>query len=249
MFEINLFTEKRKAQYQAKYHSRIEKWGNYCCVPLDIPRFHSPKFVRWFFEKAIPIKQLKSVNGFTNYGNSSFDSVDVNITEDVGQASKMWDENIQSDFLKLFPEIYNDIMKYFPFQHLEKITCWSSNRAVSWHRDHGKFTDNPSSFRIIIHDENPSQTLYVAEHRPDTFLDVSNKFLIPRLDDTNSFVWNNLRLQHGSEFVPKYRKILLLFSHYHLDLDRYDDLMERSVRKYKDNILVSNYKITDFVNI
>ena len=140
-------------------------------------------------------------------------------------------------------------MKYFPFQHLEKITCWSSNKAVSWHRDHGRWTDNPSSFRIIIHDENPSQTLYVAEHRPDTKLDISNKFPIPRLDETNSFVWNNLRLQHGSEFIPGHRKILLILARYKLDQDRYHDLMERSVKKYKDNILMSNYKISDFVNI
>jgi len=247
MSEIIQFTEKRKAQYRGEHHSDIEKWGDYCFVPLDIPRFHNPEFVKWFFEKALPVKQLRSVNGFTNYGDSSFDSVDVDINQGVG--SGMWEENIQPDFLTLFPDIYNDIMKYFPFQNLEKITCWSSNKAVSWHRDHGRWTDNPSSFRIIIHDENPSQTLYVAEHRPDTKLDISNKFLIPRLDETNSFVWNNLRLQHGSEFIPGHRKILLILARYTLDTYRYHDLMERSVKKYKDNILLSNYKISDFVNI
>jgi hypothetical protein len=161
----------------------------------------------------------------------------------------MWEENIQPEFLTLFPEIYSDIMKYFPFRHLGKIACWSSNKTVLWHRDNSRWTDHPSSFRIIIHDDNPVQTLHITEHRPDTKLDISNKFSIPRLEETNSFAWNNLRLQHGSEFIPGHRKILLILDRYELDPDRYIDLMERSVKKYKDNILMSKYKITDFVNV
>ena len=251
--EIEFFTTLRQQQIlKPDYRSDIEKWGNYCYIPLDIPKFHNSKFVEWFFEKAVPVRKLKSDISTDQYGGTNFDSIDVNI--DQWQGGGIWEQNNQNDFLTLFPELYNDIITYFPFKYIGKITCWSSNQHVRWHRDYSRFTDNPSSFRIMIHDENPKQTLYIAENLPDTKIEVSNKFLIPRLEETNSFVWNNSRLKHGSFFnftLNKVhpRKILLILDRYELDADRYNDLLERSVKKYQDNVLMSKYTLSDFIKL
>ena len=64
----------------------------------------------------------------------------------------------------------------------------------------------------MIHDDNPSPTLHIEEFKPDTNIPEPNtKKYIPNLEDTNSFVWNNLRTRHGSDFHPGNRKILLRF--------------------------------------
>ena len=97
----------------------------------------------------------------------------------------------------------------------------------------------------MLYDENDKETLAIQEDRPG----VTSNF--PRLDlvrspDTNSFAWNNLRSRHGSTYDASKRKILLIASPGELDLDRYEDLLERSVAKYGDLAHISDGQITDF---
>jgi hypothetical protein len=117
---------------------------------------------------------------------------------------------------------------------------WSSIKEIPWHRDQTKFTDFPGSFRISLYDENPESTLKLVDCLPDESIQDNSEFILPRLDETNSFVWNNLRTKHSSTFDPKFRKILLIIDSYTLDTDRYNKLLEKSIEKFKDSLMISN---------
>jgi hypothetical protein len=249
MSEKEIFSQRRDHQLQWPNRIKeIERWGKYCYVPLDIPLFNEQKFINYFFERAKPITKLKPDIASPVSGKSNFDSVDVEFDNQMPGLG-IWGDNFQNDFLDNFQDFYDRVMEYFPFRAISKFSFWSSNTEVRYHRDHSRFTDNPSSFRIMLHDENPTQTLGIVETLPDQLLNPDNKFMIPRLAETNSFAWNNLRIKHGSTFTYKHRKILLILDRYELDIDRYHDLMRRSVEKYADHLLVSNLDVTDFVNL
>jgi hypothetical protein len=249
MLEKDIFTDRRLDQLKCNPELlSTEKWGKYCCVPLDIPRYEYPELVKWYFEKAKPIYKLKSDIANPEYGMTNFDSVDVFVTGKI--ENHIWTVNPQQDFLKLFPEVLERILKDFPFKSVDRINLWSSHKGVRFHRDHTKFIDYPSSFRIMLYDTNPVQTLGLAERLPDQpDTDSFLKFPVPRIADTNSVVWNNLRIKHGSFFIQSFRKIILIIDKYELDVDRYHDLMERSINKYQKELIISNNSLTDFVNI
>jgi hypothetical protein len=249
MLEKDLFTSKRLEQL--KYNPDlidVEQWGKYCYVPLDISRYNYPEVVSWYFNKAKTIHKLKSDIANPEYGMTNFDSVDVFLKNKVEE--HIWSTNPQQDFLKLFPNIIDRIYEDFPVKSIGTLRFWSSHRAVRFHRDHTTFVDYPSSFRIMLYDTNPIQTLSLTEKLPDTpDEDLFFKFSIPRLFDTNSFSWNNLRTKHGSFFIQDCRKIILIIDRYELDVKRYHDLMERSVKKYHDHLMISQRNLTDFVNL
>jgi hypothetical protein len=248
MLEKDLFTSKRLEQL--KYNPELlstECWGKYSCVPLDIPRYNYPELVNWYFDKAKPIFKLKSDIANSEYGMSNFNSVDVFVTDKVEE--HIWSINPQQEFLTLFPEVLERILKDFPIKSIRKFVLWSSHKNVRFHRDHTKFVDYPGSFRIMLYDENPIQTLSLDECLPDQPSSLLNQFDIPRLADTNSVAWNNLRVKHGSFFLQNFRKIILIIDWYELDVDRYHDLIERSVNKYKNSLMISNKNLNNFVNL
>jgi len=75
-----------------------------------------------------------------------------------------------------------------------------------------------------------------------------DKFVLPRLADTNSFAWNNLRVIHGSDRVPEYFKILLIVNFVDIDWFKYYKLLERSVDLYQDHALISSYSKENFLS-
>jgi hypothetical protein len=247
--EKDFFTSKRSEQL--KHNPELietEKWGQYCCVPLDIPRYEYPEIVEWYFERATPIHKLKPDIASPGYGVNTFDSVDIFLNSDI--ENHIWSINPQQEFLTLFPNILDRILQDFPIKTVDRLSFWSSRQKVKYHRDHTKFIDYPSSFRILLYDANPIQTLKLTECLPDQkVLPTSSKFPIPRLADTNSVVWNNLRTQHGSTFIPSFRKIILILDRYTLDVERYHELMERSVKKYNDHLMISDRNLNDFIHI
>jgi hypothetical protein len=102
----------------------------------------------------------------------------------------------------------------------------------------------------MLYDTNPVQTLKLAECLPDHPEDAELlKIPIPRLAETNSVVWNNLRTKHGSFFVEPFRKIILIIDRYELDVERYHELMERSVEKYNNHLMISDRNLNDFIHI
>ncbi len=239
MLEQDFFIQRRKEHLDIWPDlSQTEKWGQYCLIPLDIPRFDHPELVDWFFKSCEPTYKVSKDIANDRTGVTNFDAIDVLPTNETNQQD-IWTLNVRQDFMTEFKDVYNKIMDHFPFKTLSRIRLWSSTKNVLFHRDHTKFVDFPGAFRIMLYDENPDQTLSLIESLPDTLDDLSKKFPIPRLSDTNSYVWNNLRTKHGSEFIPGFRKIIIILDRYELDIDKYQTLIERSVDKYRANCLIS----------
>lgn len=252
MLEKEFFTKRRTEQLSVwPKHTEIEKWGKYCYVPLDIPKIESPKMVEWFNQKKKNIYKNLSDVASKNTNISNYEAVDIlsSGSLDYHKSTSSWDLNVHNEFLVLFSDVYETILKYYPFKSLSRIRMWSSTTDIPYHRDQVRFTDNPSTFRLMLHDENPEQTLSIVETLPDTELNTNDIFKLPELQDTNSFVWNNLRIKHGSFYNPNYRKILILFEGYELDVERYNELMQRSINKYMNQTLVSKYSISDYINL
>jgi len=246
--EKDVFTNRRLDQLKENPDLiQTERWGEHCFIPLDIPRYDYPEVATWFFEKAKPIYKLKSDIANPDYGMTNFDSVDIFVTDKI--EDHIWSTNPQQDFLKLFPDIVERIMEEFPLRSIRKFVLWSSTKNVRFHRDHTKFVDYPSSFRIMLYDENPIPTLSLEECLPDSESTMTNQFSVPKLSDTNSLVWNNLRVKHGSFFLPNFRKIILIIDWYELDVDRYHLLIEKSIEKYKNHLMISKRNIKDFINL
>ena len=232
----------------------LEQWGKYCYLPLDIPKIESPKLVNWFFENKEPIVKLSPdiaspqvYNKELGIKKSLYDAIDV---FPLGNTfSNTWSTNDHPEFLTLFPEIYDQLMTGFPLKSVGKIRFWSSKMPVIFHRDESVFLDYPSSFRVMLHDENPAPTLSLIDVLPDTTTNFDNKFPLHRLEETNTFAWNNLRTKHGSSFQESYKKVLIILERCEIDIPKFHSLMERSVEKYKDFTMISNNKITDYVNL
>ena len=246
--EKDVFSARRLEQLN--YNPELittEQWGNNCFVPLDIPRYDYPELVSWYFERAKPVYKLKSDIANSDYGMTNFDSIDIFIEDQI--QDHIWSINPQQEFLSQFPEIVERIYKDFPFKSIRKFNLWSSIKGVRFHRDHTKFVDYPSSFRIMLYDQNPIPTLQLSECLPDHSHDPRTEFPVSKIADTNSFVWNNLRVKHGSFFIPNFRKIILILDWYELDVDKYNALMQRSVEKYKNYIMHSKKNLNDFINL
>lgn len=239
MKEREFFTQRRKEHLDIWPELTLaEKYGQYCLIPLDIPKFDCPSLVDWFFKKCQPSYKVSVDVASNRVGHTNFETIDVLPTNETNQQD-IWTLNVQQDFMIDFRDVYDSIMEYFPFKSLSRIRFWSSTTNISYHRDHTKFVDFPGAFRIMLHDENPQQTLNLIQSLPDTPDNMSSLFPIPRLVDTNSYVWNNLRTKHGSTFQPGFRKIIVILDRYDIDIERYDDLIVRSIKKYQENCLTS----------
>jgi len=245
--ERSQFTINRSRQLE-KYPrlAELEIFGEYSYVPLAVPVYNYPEINQWFANHAVPNKKIKADIASPVIGVTNYDVVDVFPTGNTNKFDH-WTTNPKQEFLTLFPFFMERVMEEFPFTVVPHIKLWSSNRPVRPHRDQTEFTDYPSSFRIMLFDNNPQQTLYTAEKLPDSKM--NDRFFIPRLEETNSFVWNNLRTVHGSLYNPEFRKLVLIFDECGIDIKKYHDLLERSVSKYKQQALISQYKKSDYLDI
>lgn len=223
-----------------------KKYGKYLMVPLAVPMFELPDpdhFKKWYFDHAIrPVKQKGDyVADVTGY--SPFYSVDL-----VQKVGEDWNLNIQKDsFVKEFPHLWQQFYDVLPCDDLLTINLWSSVETFSEHRDSAEMWDGPNSFRIPLYDENPESTLYVMDN-PTKPYKVEDTHWLPRLPDTNTYMWNNLRCMHGSVKAEPHQKILAVIIGL-VNPDRYDEVMSKSVEKYKNFILESKYQITDYVDV
>jgi hypothetical protein len=237
--EKEFFTSRRLENLSAYPRlTELEKYGNYCLIPLDIPKFEFPDLVDWFFKNSKPTYKIQPDVANNLYGMTSFNAVDVMPTNEMAQQD-IWTLNVKQEFMTDFQYVYDSLISHLPFHEISRIRMWSSTTSIPFHRDHTKFVDFPGAFRIMLYDENPKQTLSLIQSLPDTPDNLSKKFPIPRLQDTNSYVWNNLRTKHGSEFIPGFRKIIIILDRYELDIDKYQILIDRSIEKYRTNCFIS----------
>jgi hypothetical protein len=250
--EREFLTKRRLTQLDANPRlGKLEQWQKYGYMPFDIPRIENSKLVKWFFEEAQPVVKKNPDFSTPAVGLSSYHSVDVfpNGYDDGNIARAAWSLNIHQEFMSLFADVYKEIMDGFPFTKLNKISLWNSQQAIGWHRDDAKFIDCPNEFRVLLHDENPSSTVKVAKALPDVEVDTTTFYRAPKLTDTNSFAWNNLRTKHSTDFESEHRKIVMIFGRVEIDVDRYHDLMERSKAKYGDVAFVLDNPTSDWINL
>jgi len=225
----------------------VEKqFGKYLAVPLDIPKFEfdDPEhFKDWYFKHAIrPVKQ-KGDYVAQDTGYSHFYSVDL--IQEVGDD---WNLNMQTEnFKKEFPHIWQQFHEALPVTKILTLNLWSSVQTFSEHRDSAEMVDCPGGFRIPLYDENPESTLYVMDN-PTKPYSVGEPFFLPKLEETNAYVWNNLRCMHGSVKDENYSKILAVCVAI-VDIEKYVDVMSRSVEKYKDYCLVSSNTLENYVDV
>ena len=231
-----------------------KKWGHYGYIPIDIPRIEDPALAPWYFERYSDIIKI-APDATTNKTGHVGPAKSVDVYIEGYNASKdrdaVWTRNVQPEFMTDFKHLYEQVMDLLPIKKLNRLQLWSTWEHMGLHRDWTWMTDLPNCFRIMMYDENPSSTMFVKEVLPD---ETSPRYPkegivnVARLDETNTFIWNNLRTKHESLYIPGYRKILMILQDYEIDWKKYDVLMERSKSKYDHLALKSKFNINDFVN-
>lgn len=235
-----------------------KKYGNLLYCPLDVPRIEADNlsmFSNWFFRKAIPIYKRKvdiaDPSQDKHYLHPSFFSVDSTALPSVWKY-RAWDINPVSDMYDHFPEIKRGILEHLPFECLDYYSLWSSIFHVSAHRDSTPICDAPFAFRINLYDSNPAGTLTLHKGLPDTDLSQCETHRVENLPDTNTFVWNNLRILHSSTKEQQYKKILMLVAITPLnvlDYDKFEVILDRSIEKYKNNLWIDTNTLSDYIDI
>lgn len=224
-----------------------QQFGKYILVPLDIEPIvpnDMEAFRAWFDKHGKPISKRRAdaAGGFLTKTAPLFKS----ISNYPGGVNPIWDHNLRLDMYVKFPELRELVMQ-LPFDKPVLFSLWSSLRTVNRHRDEGPWNDLPCSFRSMIFDENTEPTLYVSEAVPGQ--KTGPKHFIQKYEGTNSFAWNNLRAEHGSTWLGK-EKILLIVASMttsQMNMNKYGDLIERSIKKYNDQLLISERELDEFL--
>lgn len=232
------------AAERTKLRQLEKRYGHVGFVPFDVEPIKpadEAHFKEWFWGRCKQVKKLRPdiAGAGTQYG-VHFDS----ITSD-GHVDYIWEQNRAPEMRELFPEIFDGLDR-LPFVRTPPFMIWSSIRTVYPHRDQTCWEDLPTSFRVKLFDENPAETLYLMCD-PTENLSRQQLFILPTIKH-NVFGWNNLRTKHGSSFNAAYRKGLLIVSPSKLDLERYENLLERSLQRFGRFSMTINRPITDFVD-
>jgi hypothetical protein len=238
--QIEIFGNNNPRTYDLE-----KQYGKYLFVPLALPIFELPEkdhFFSWWSKNMAVTKKLDGDAVMSGYGITPFETVDL-----INEIGNQWWEsnNQQTGFKTEFPKLWQQFHDQLPMKIL-RLTLWSSRHEIQEHRDSAECVDLPASFRMMLYDDNPTETLYVLDNplRPFTS---ENAHMINRAPNTNSFVWNNLRCKHGSVYNPGYKKVLA-FAAGIFDVNRYGDLLEQSVNTYKDYCITSKYSIENYIN-
>ena len=133
--------------------------------------------------------------------------------------------------IPMFERILDQVNTYYPIHTLLSLFIWESKMPISPHRDKGVYWKCPTDFRSMLFDENTEPTLYVGD-------DNSEPVFVDLPADTNTFCWSNGKSFHGSTYHGKRKFILCASMIQHSK--KTDDLLERSITKYKDRL---NYKL------
>jgi len=265
-FNIKQLRNHELASYPTEQVLDLEqKFGKYCYVPLDVPNIqaNNQDFLSLWFNKNSTVFSKDHQEGY----NSGWKCINV---FNHGHSKSKIKRNNRPEFLKLFPEIQEQIHEYLPFDFSQPFGfwLWSSVEQVVPHRDPSNgFVDVPKSFRSFITDTNTQSHFYLLENNNysniknaetpkinfkqlETVNGVpKNSFLIPQLPDTNTFAWNNLRVEHGSVKRENEFKIMIYYDYDNtIDWNKYEKLFNRSVSKYHSQCMVSDRPLSYFID-
>jgi len=224
------------------YHDLEKSYGKYLFVPFAIAKIiprDIEKFKDFFFDKCTTVSKIpEKMGNSTLEGQVSFQSID---SVSPSRNTQMFPKHPVPEIYNNFPEIFEQIHDLMPWVGNEDFrwTMWSSISNIGWHRDSSSMLDIPNSVRILLYDNNTTQSLSLKLSPPEKISGEELKLPIP--EDTNSFAWNNLRTKHQSVFNEPYRKILFIYRDRlstKKQINQYVDLLEKSINKYKDQLLI-----------
>lgn len=254
----NLRAAEAKQVFGKSVYTELEKtYGKYLFVPFDVPKIvpnNLEKFIDFYYANA---SYAEKIRGDLMEEPGPDDKKPANKTPYLtldGQGetkNSVWSKNPVPAIFDEFPEIFDQLHTYFPFINRGFMwTMWSSTKNILTHRDMRSMLDMPIRLRVKLFDSNPVETLKLTLapiNKPDV-----ETYTLPVPEDTNCFAWNNLRTRHESTYTPGFRKILLIsFSNYKGPaMNRYVDLLEKSISKYKDNVIVdTKTTVEDYINL
>ena len=256
----DILTEKNK--FWKKYYwnhiteiTRLEnKFGNCLGIPLDIPKIEVPEnFVNSYFEQAkYSFKKLPDIAGPTTLlsaNRSTEASSFISIDSEKTSHSSIWTKNFQQDFITEYKDIFDQINEYLPLASaIQSFTLWSSTQPVNFHRDDSSFLDLPTQFRVLLHlpTEASDTTLRLQTSAPNQ--QNCNYFKITMPAETNSMAWNNLRVVHGSTFTGHKKILFIPTCPLNIDWKKYEDLLDRSIRKYRSFAFIDTYEKEHYIH-
>jgi hypothetical protein len=217
-------------------------------LPLDIPKFefeNFDEFIKVFDREAIPLVRTKpdSAEPWSKEVHPAGDQSSWHIPCIKGLYTYTHNpDTFEADTLGIWQHKYyphpvfqpmiDHVFKYFPFYHITHMYIWDSLKPIMMHTDQTHFWHAPTEFRMMINDENEKPTLFVTdiEDYDQNYVD------LPK--DTNCFCWSNGTQLHGSDHYGRRKQLLIISGTF--SISKLEDLIERSIAKYKDQL---NYKL------
>ncbi len=251
------FAEAKERFGSGEQHELEKTYGKYYFVPLDVPEIkpNDPeKFKDFYMTYSKPSFRIRSdIAGVNANVAETHHAQFRTLSNQPTLPGDIWTRSYVPEFNTEFKEIFEQMYEYLPLRRNEELsyTIWSSLRAVIMHRDAGSLLDLPINFRIKLYDENPSETLLLKNCLlTDGYQFQRTCSPIPLPKETNTWVWNNLRMVHGSTYEPNFIKMLMIIERARIDWKKYVDLMDRSISKFKDNIMIDNiHSFEDYITI
>jgi hypothetical protein len=247
-FRSEIYPSQLPEWYIKELQRLSKKYRPIRWLPLDIPKFEFEdynKFLEIFDREAIEIVRTKpdSAEPWEKEAHPLGKSSDwykptfKGLYPHTSNPGKFEEENLGIWTHKYYPHpvfepMVEHIKKYFPFHFIDHMYIWESVVPVDLHTDQTKFWDAPTEFRLMIHDENTQPTLFVTDidHYDQNYIDLPT--------DTNTFCWSNGSQMHGSDYFGLRKQLLVVNGTF--SISKLEDLIDRSVAKYKDQL---NYKL------
>jgi hypothetical protein len=233
--------------YLKEIHRMSKKYRPIRWIPLDVPKFtiDMEEFMSIWDQEKIDIlrtgidaaepwpKEAHPLGKASTWYKPQFQGLDFysydkenfDRTKNMEWSAKFYEH-------PMFAPIIEQIHDTLPFKIVSHLYIWESVREVYPHRDADYFWDMPTMFRIMLNDENPEPTIYVCD------VDHGDIHFIDPPEDTNTFAWSNGSQIHGSDFYGKRKQLICI--HGVFDVKKYEELLDRSISKYKDKL---NYKL------
>jgi hypothetical protein len=235
-----------------------EKYKGISHVLLDVPRIEPDAgFVETFYNEAKHVLRLEKTTGYpftkeeaeekvkneswfrNEYVEEGCNWKGLYLTPTPDKTMK----HVILDGKKQFPKLFEQIETYFPFKKIHTIRCWDNQYPIGLHRDiDEQYPGLPSSLRVILEDNNPEPTFWLAPKPEDKkgwgyerinkgvtddaiFVDTTTN------QETNSFAFNNYEFCHAAKKMPGHSKILM-FVLCEWEWEGYERLIDRSIEKY-----------------
>jgi hypothetical protein len=211
----------------------------YRFLPLDLPLFEHKKEV------------LSEFNGDIKFGYWHEEELTVrDRNTPFGDPMPFTERAYQK-----YPELINYITTYWPFDSFVYVKLLRANRDVQPHVD-GNFVDDkgpvgnyntitqeyldhqlltePCGYRMIINGNRSSLYLcdtYDPTYKKKDWSDIEKKYCVVP-DSTDCFVLRTNNSPHGVDHIEDDNDRLLLFAIGHLNIDKHNELLRRSMQKY-----------------